>query len=165
MDIEPCTHEDFLTIVRDLEDFWGTDRARAVHHPMWVHEFGDTAWVVREGDRVIAYLFAFWSQSEPVGYVHLVGVRRSHQRRGIGRMLYERFETIARERGCVALKAITPPINADSIAFHRRLGFSLLGESNEEGIPVVPDYFGPGVPRVVFVKTLHDPSGETGLTD
>ena len=70
-------------------------------------------------------------------------------------MLYERFEAIARERGCVALKAITPPVNTDSIAFHRRLGFSLLGESNEDGIPVVADYFGPGVPRVVFLKPLH----------
>ncbi len=154
VELDRCTHQDFLDILADLEDFWGTDRARAVHHPMFVHEFGDTAWVVREYGRVVAYLFGFWSQSEPIGYIHLVGVRRSHQRRGIGRWLYEEFEARARERGCTALKAISPPINTDSIAFHRSLGFTLLGEPNEDGIPVVQDYFGPGIPRVVFEKRL-----------
>lgn len=154
MELDHCTHQDFLEILTDLEDFWGTDRARAVHHPMFVHEFGDTAWVVRDNGRVVAYLFDFWSQTEPVGYIHLVGVRRGYQRRGIGRRLYEQFKARARERGCARLKALTPPINSDSIAFHERLGFTLLGEPNENGIPVVEDYFGPGVPRVVFEKPL-----------
>ncbi len=154
MEIDRCTHQDFLDILTDLEDFWGSDRARGVHHPMFVHEFGDTAWVVREDDRVVAYLFGFWSQTEPIGYIHLVGVRRSHQRRGVGRSLYEQFERHARERGCTGLKALTPIINTDSIAFHRHLGFTLVGEPNEDGIPLVQDYFGPGMPRVVFEKRL-----------
>lgn len=154
MELERCTHEDYLQILGELKEFWGTDRARQVHHPMFIHEFGDTAWVVREDRSIIAYLFAFWSQAEPVGYIHLVGIRRSHQRRGIGRWLYGEFEARARERGCTHLKAITPPINTDSIAFHRRLGFKLLGEPNEDGVPVLPDYFGPGISRVVFEKRI-----------
>jgi len=154
LSVERCTHEDFLEILTELEEFWGTDRARAVHHPMFVHEFGDTAWVVREDDRIVAYLFGFWSQTEPTGYIHLAAVRSSHQRRGIGRWLYEQFEELARERGFTALKALTPPFNSGSIAFHRRLGFELLGEPNEEGVPIVRDYFGPGKPRVVFLKQL-----------
>lgn len=154
MELERCTRDDFLSILVDLQDFWGTDRARAVHHPMFVHEFGDTAWVIREDGQIIAYLFALWSQTEPVGYIHLVGVRGSHQRRGIGRLLYEHFETLARERGCIALKAITPPVNIDSVEFHRRLGFSLLGEPDAEGLPLIEDYYAPGAPRVVFWKSL-----------
>lgn len=154
VELERCTHQDFLDMLTVLEDFWGTDRARPVHHPMFVHEFGDTAWVVWEDGRIVAYLFGFWSQTEPAGYIHLVAVRRSHQGRGIGRWLYEQFEARARERGCTKLKALTPPVNTDSIAFHRRLGFALLGEPKEEGIPLVQDYFGPGVPRVVFEKPL-----------
>lgn len=109
MRLDQCTHGDYLQILENLEDFWGSDRARQVHHPMFVHEFGDTAWVVREDRRVIACLFAFWSQTGPTGYIHLVGVRRSYQRRGIGRWLYEHFEAQARERGCTRIKAITPP--------------------------------------------------------
>lgn len=152
--IERCSHADLLVILSDLEDFWRSDRTLHLHHPMFVHEFADTAWVVRENGLVIAYLFGFWSQTETVGYIHLVGVRRSHQRRGIGRWFYEQFETLARERGCTGLKAVTAPLNADSIAFHRRLGFTLLGEPNERGIPVVQDYSGPGTPLVVFEKQL-----------
>lgn len=121
---------------------------------MFVHEFGDTAWVVREDGRVIAYLFGFWSQTEPTGYIHLVGVRSSHRGRGIGRWLYEEFEAQARQKGCTKLKAITPPVNTQSIAFHEHLGFAFLGAPNEHGIPLVPDYFGPGEPRVVFEKRL-----------
>jgi GNAT superfamily N-acetyltransferase len=156
MELDLCTHQDFLDILADLEDFWGSasERARRVHHPMFVHEFGDTAWVVREDGRVIAYLFAFWSQTEPTGYIHLVAVRRDHQGRGIGRWLYEQFEARARARGCSKLKALTAPVNTESIAFHRRLGFTLLGEPNEEDVPVVSDYLGPGEPRVVFEKHL-----------
>jgi GNAT superfamily N-acetyltransferase len=156
VELDGCTHEDYLEILTELEAFWGTaaERVRRIHHPMFVHEFGDTAWVVREASRVIAYLFGFWSQTEPTGYIHFVAVRRSHQGRGIGRWLYERFEERARERGCTTLKAITPPINTDSIAFHRRLGFELLGEPDETGIPIVADYFGHGIPRVVFLKPL-----------
>jgi GNAT superfamily N-acetyltransferase len=156
MELDLCTHQDFLDILADLEDFWGSasERARRVHHPMFVHEFGDTAWVVREDGRVIAYLFAFWSQTEPTGYIHLAAVRRDHQGRGIGRWLYEQFAARARARGCSKLKALTAPDNTGSIAFHRRLGFTLLGEPNEEDVPVVNDYLGPGEPRVVFEKHL-----------
>jgi hypothetical protein len=44
--VEHCTHEDFLDILSTLEEFWGdaAERARRVHHPMFVHEFADTAW-------------------------------------------------------------------------------------------------------------------------
>jgi GNAT superfamily N-acetyltransferase len=155
-EIERCSTEDFLQILDQLEDFWGdaAERARRVHHPMFVREFGDTAWVVRDGGQIVAYMFAFWSQTEPTGYVHLVAVRSSHRGRSIGRFLHSRFEDLARERGCTKIKAITPPVNTESIAFHQRLGFRLIGLPNEDGLPVVEDYFGPGMPRVVFEKRL-----------
>ena len=104
----------------------------------------------------------------------MVSVPFSHQRRGIGRWLYERFEERARERGCTALKAITPPINTDSIAFHRRLGFSLLGEPNEVGIvglvlalPYIGNVFSQEFPRgqerlaghLVELSTFSCPKG------
>ena len=57
---------------------------------------------------------------------------------------------VARARGGTALKAITTPTNHASIAFHTRLGMSLLGEPNADGIPVIRDYAGPGLDRVVF---------------
>lgn len=154
MQFQRCTQDDFLQIVSNLEEFWGSDRTRHLHHPMFVHEFGDTALVLRDGEHVRAYLFGFWSQTEPVGYIHLVAVSESHRGKGIGRRLYDEFETRARRRGCARLKALTPPFNTDSIGFHSRLGFRLLGEPNEEGVPIVQNYFGPGQSRVVFERSL-----------
>src|SRR2546426_8941764 len=58
MQIEGATHEDFLQILRDLPDFWGTSgpalRTLPYHYPFLVHEFADTAFVIRSGSTVIA---------------------------------------------------------------------------------------------------------------
>lgn len=154
MQPNPCTSADFAEILRDLPDFWGSDRARAVHHPMFLHEFGDSAWVIRDAGRVVAYLFGFLAQTAPVGYIHLVAVRKAYQGQGLGRRLHLHFAEFARQHGCKALKAITSPGNAASIAFHRTLGMELEGLPNEQGVPVVRDYAGPGQDRVVFRKQL-----------
>jgi hypothetical protein len=52
--IERRTKTDFDVVVTHLPDFWDHDRAARVHPPMLVHEFGDTAFVVREGGDPIA---------------------------------------------------------------------------------------------------------------
>ena len=154
MEISLCTKADFDQILREIVDFWGDERTLFLHHPMFINEFGNSAFVFKEGEKVIAYLFGFIAQTGPVGYVHAIGVRRSHQRKGLGRRLYEHFTEFARKHGCKELKAITSPTNKDSIAFHRSIGMELSGEPNEEGIPMVRDYSGPGVDRVVFRKKI-----------
>ena len=152
--LERISHEDFLAIVDDLPAFWGSDRTRSYHHPMFVHEFGDTARLLRPRGEIEAYIFGFMSQTEPTGYVHLIGVRDRSKGKGIGRGLYGWFEDEARRRGCDRIKAVTSPLNEASIAFHRALGFQLLGESDGFAVPVVKDYAGRGEDIVVFVKSL-----------
>ena len=159
MNFDNATHDDFLAILRDLPDFWGSSgpelRTLPYHYPFLVHQFGDTAFVLREDGRVVAYLFGFIATSEPVGYIHLVGVRQSHQGIGIGRALYDHFEAVSRERGCAQLKAVTAPSNKDSQAFHTALGFEMApGEPGEDGLPVFRDYHGPGEDLIIFVKPL-----------
>jgi len=136
---------DYNAIINALAEYWGERDMRARHHPMFVHEFGDTALVMRDGNHgVAAYLFGFVAPTQ-VGYVHLVGVRADSRRAGLGRCLYREFETLARQRGATALKAITTPTNHDSIAFHHALDMSATE---------VADYSGPGQPRVVFWRDL-----------
>jgi GNAT superfamily N-acetyltransferase len=153
--ISKLTKSDFEEILSDLADFWGTERTSFFHHPIFLYEFGDTAYVIKENDRVIAYLFGFLSQTAPVAYVHLIGVRQSHQRQGLGRKLYEHFVAHALRQGCKELKAITTPANHASIAFHRSLGMIADGDSLEDGVPVRRDYSGPGQHRVVFSRLLQ----------
>jgi GNAT superfamily N-acetyltransferase len=153
-EISLCTSEDYLQIIGELHEFWDGRDTRALHHPFLIHEFGNSAFVIHDGSRVIAYLFGFLSQTEPVGYVHTIAVLASARRRRIAQRLFDHFVRFAQEHGCTHVKAITTPTNAGSIAFHKNLGMELLGEPNADGIRVVPDYAGRGVPRVVFWKAI-----------
>jgi len=149
-----CTSEDYAQILDELSEFWDGRDTHALHHPFLIHEFGNSAFVIREGSRVLAYLFGFLSQSEPLGYVHTIAVRASARRRRLAQRLFDHFAGFARHHGCAHIKAITTPSNAGSIAFHKSLGMELLGKPNTDGIPVAPDYAGRGVARVVFWKAI-----------
>jgi len=154
IEIAICTPQDYAQILDGLAEFWDGRDTRHLHHAFLVHEFGNTAFVVRDGSNVLAYLFGFMSQTQPVGYVHAFAVRASARRRHLAQRLYHRFIEVARQHGCRHVKAVTSPGNAGSIAFHRCLGMQLLGTPDPDGIPVVPDYAGPGAARVVFWKAI-----------
>ena len=144
--VDRATEADFNQIVRDIIDFWGSDRTLRMHNAMYVHELVDSSYVIKDGDRVIAYLFGVVAESKQVAYVALVGVRHSHRRQGLGERLYELFQEYARGRGCAKLTAVTHPSNANSIAFHTgRIGMQCR---------IVKDYGGPGEDRAVFEKTI-----------
>jgi GNAT superfamily N-acetyltransferase len=149
------TKPDFDQIISEVAAFWGNERTLSFHHPIFLYEFGNTAYVIKENDTVVAYLFGFISQIAPVAYVHLIGTRNSHQRRGLGRRLYEHFTAYAIQRGCRELKAITTSTNHASITFHKSLGMIVNGEETENGVPVIKNYSGPGQHRVVFSKLLQ----------
>jgi ribosomal protein S18 acetylase RimI-like enzyme len=156
MKIENCTKDDFNEIIRDINDFWGSDRTLHLHQPYLVNEFGNTAFVIKRNGIVIAYLFGFFSQTENLAYVHLIGVREKYQRHGLGKMLYDNFTEIARSRKISKIKAITKPINIKSINFHtKKIGMTMTGEPDENGINVVKNYSGINNDRVVFIKDIE----------
>jgi ribosomal protein S18 acetylase RimI-like enzyme len=145
-----CTHSDFLQILSEIEDFWGSNRTLDYHHPMFVTEFANTSYVIKQNEKVLAYLFGFISQTESTGYVHLIGVRQSSQRMGLGKKLYEAFINKLRQNKIEELKAITTPTNNKSIHFHLKLGMQMTGDQINNGIQVIKNYSGVGQDRVVF---------------
>lgn len=155
VEISNCTIQDYDQICAALPEFWDGRDTRHLHHSFLIHEFGDTAFVIHDNGQVVAYLFGFFSQTQRVGYVHAIAVRPSARRRGLAQRLYGHFVECARRRGCSHVKAMTNPSNLASIAFHKSLGMQLLGEPNEQGVPVVPDYSGRGQSRVVFWKSIE----------
>lgn len=154
MELLYCTKNDFDQIIANFLDFWSSDRTFCLHHPIIINEFENTAFVFKEGNIVCAYLFGFYSQAQPVAYVHLIAVRKNYRRLGLGRKLYEHFIKCAKEKPCLKLKAITRPSNLDSIAFHKKIGMKLIGNGIIDDIPVVYDYAGPGEHRVVFMMDI-----------
>jgi GNAT superfamily N-acetyltransferase len=125
---------------------------------MFLYEFGNSAYVIEDGHRVAAYLFGFLSQTEPTGYVHLIGVRTAYRRQGLARRLHDHFATFAQAHGCTELKAVTTPGNNASLQFHRAWGMELAGTPNRDGIPVIENYAGPGQDRVVLRRKLNQRS-------
>ena len=143
--IRLATIEDLQAIVASLREFWGERDTTALHHTLFVHEFGDTALVFHD-DRghPIAYLLGFVTPAG-VGYIHVVAVREDRREGGLAHALYDEFESLARARGASALKAITRPGNHASVAFHQALGFA----ASEHG-----GYTALGEPRIVFWREL-----------
>ena len=153
--IESASAADLAEIMRNFDRFWGdreNELLRHLHHPMFLVEFGDTAFVARsnegaDGDvgEVVAYLLGFLAPAG-YGYVHFIAVREDARSAGVADRLYERFTSVALDRGATGLKAITSPENERSIAFHRRLGFTDMER--------VEDYGGSGRPRIIMRKPL-----------
>jgi GNAT superfamily N-acetyltransferase len=155
MEVTVCSKEDYDQILTEFNDFWEHDRTLPLHHPTITNEFGNSSFVIKEGKKVIAYLFGFLSQMGPVGYVHLISVRQGYRNKGLGRQLYDHFTMFALEHGCTHLKAITSTGNTVSIAFHKSIGMMPTGPRNEKyDVPVVINYGGPGKDRVIFMKQI-----------
>lgn len=151
------TKRDFDAAWADFDRFWpGRPEARSLLHPVYLYQFGETAYAIHEGGELVAYLLGFVAPPKaPEGYIHMVAVREDRRGRGLARDLYRHFEAAARRRGATALRAVTTPGNAASVAFHRRLGFTPdEGGAEVDGVAVVPDYAGPGQHRVVLLKSL-----------
>jgi GNAT superfamily N-acetyltransferase len=162
MNIVKCTKDDFNQILDNFECFWGCGDAerlhklKILHHPIMIYELGDNAFVVKNEELVIAYLFGIFSTTEPLAYIQFIAVHSDYKRAGHATALYKHFVKKALDNDCKYLKAITSPSNKDSIFFHKRIGMDLLGQPNNDGIPVVKDYAGHGLDRVVFFKELNE---------
>jgi ribosomal protein S18 acetylase RimI-like enzyme len=154
-EITHCSLADFSQITSEIKAFWGSDRTLAIHHPSLIHEFGNTAFVIKKEDQVIAYLFGYYSQTESTAYIHLISAREGYQKMGLGQILYSHFMALAKANNLTKIKAITRPFNTKSINFHtHKIGMKMLGEPNAEGINVIKNYAGYGEDRVVFEKLI-----------
>jgi len=89
---------------------------------------------VAEADYQVAGYAAWRDESPGVGFIAEVGVHPDYQRFGIGRGLYERIETEARELG---LKEIVVKVwdRAEwAVSFYRALGFKQVDEKAPERV-------------------------------
>jgi ribosomal protein S18 acetylase RimI-like enzyme len=163
MNVRRITKADFDRIVEVIDHWWGGPIGTFAH-PIFFYELGDKALIVEQGAEMIGFLLGFIvpqtappaardgrdgagtpSDAPRIGYVHLVGIHPDHRRRGVGRLLYDRFTEECRAGRCAQMKAITTPGNDGSIRFHVAVGW----DAQE-----IDDYAGPGRRRIVFTKSL-----------
>jgi GNAT superfamily N-acetyltransferase len=143
---------------------WWPRHLRHFVHPVLLDHVGDTCLVVEDDGRMVGFVVGILSQRHPgEAYVHFIGVHPDYRSLGLGRALYERFFTLVGERGSTVVVAETGSFNRASVAFHRRLGFSLEpGDGEVDGVPVQHDYLGTGEDVVLFRKRLDEACSHTG---
>jgi GNAT superfamily N-acetyltransferase len=161
MNVRRVTKQDFDRIVEVIDHWWGGPLGTFAH-PIFFYELGSQALVVEKDGEMIGFLLGFVvhpsdlpdpslrngaaADAPTTGYVHLVGIHPDHRRKGVGRLLYQRFTEACSAVGCSKMKAITAVGNEGSIRFHVAQGW----DSQE-----IDDYAGPSRRRIVFTKALR----------
>ncbi|MFC0600380.1 GNAT family N-acetyltransferase [Streptomyces palmae] len=158
------TEADHARLQVALTEWWGglggevgSMQRRLMVPRLFLQHFADTSFWVEDADGSLqAFLIGFLSQTDPrTAYIHYVGVHPERRRSGLGSALYHRFFALVQEHGRDRVRCLTGPNNLNSIAYHQRMGFRVEpGERTEDGVPVQPDYDGPGLDRVTFVRDL-----------
>lgn len=155
--------DDHLPVLAVLDRWWGGlggdegSRQRALLLPkLMFQHFTGSSFLVTADRGIAAFLIGFLSPSRPAeSYIHFVGVDPAERGKGLGAALYERFFAYSRANGREVVRAITSPVNKASHAFHTRMGFvTEPGPKEVGGLPVQPDYDGPGLDRLSFRKDL-----------
>lgn len=146
---------DYDKVILVVNEWWdGRNIADSLPRLFFIH-FQNTSFVLENNHELVAFLCGFISPAYPQqAYIHFVGVHPNHRRNGLAKSLYNTFFDTVYQNGCNEIHSITSPVNKDSIAFHRKMGFQIKPGKMVEGIPVAENYNGPGKDRVLFVKTL-----------
>jgi GNAT superfamily N-acetyltransferase len=125
--------------------FWDTD-TRALHHPVWFHQFGGFGALARtSGGEDVGYILGVVT-ADRLAYLHLLAVREDHRRAGLARRLCGWFDELAVSTGARVVQAVTRPDDARALALHRALGAS-------EHLSA--DHAGRGADRVVLTRSLR----------
>lgn len=156
MSIRNIKESDYNQIISVLDEWWGGRHMADMLPRLFFKHFGNTSFIIEEGNKVAAFLIGFISQVNPKqAYVHFVGVNPDDRKKGFGELLYQTFFDVVKQKGCSTVHLVTSPVNKNSIAFHTHLGFQIQdGNCVIDGVAVNTNYDGPGEDRVLFVKTL-----------
>jgi ribosomal protein S18 acetylase RimI-like enzyme len=138
--------EDYDAIAAVVDEWWGRSILGSLPR-LFLDHFHRTSLIAEGAEGMAAFLVGLVSPSVPDrAHIHFVGVAPDARRGGLARLLYREFYALAAGQGAASVTAITSPVNHGSIAFHRRMGFSVEGP--------VTDYDGPGKAMMVFRRAL-----------
>jgi len=154
--IRHLEQDDYQPIISVVDEWWGGRPMAAMLPKLFFIHFSSTSFTAVDDGQIVGFLIGFVSQTFPdQAYVHFISVHPARRGEGLGRLLYEHFFVTAASLGCRTAQCVTAPVNRNSIAFHRRIGFSLLDSDYKvDGMPVAVGYDGEGEDRVIFTKDL-----------
>jgi ribosomal protein S18 acetylase RimI-like enzyme len=154
--IRAIEETDYAAVIAKLDDWWGGRHMADMLPRLFFKHFRQTSFIAEDSGQILGFLVGLISQSCPEkAYIHFVGIHPAHRGKGLGRTLYNRFYETVTAMGCHSVHLVTAPVNKNSIAYHRKLGFA-MGKSDTciDGVWVHAGYDGPGEDRVVFYKEI-----------
>jgi ribosomal protein S18 acetylase RimI-like enzyme len=154
--IRNISSSDYQSVISVVNDWWdGRDMAKLLPKLFFDH-FSSTSYILEEHGQIAGFLIGFISQSrDKEAYIHFVGIHPKYRKQGLGRLLYEQFFDEVKKRGVKMVRCVTSPVNKTSIAYHKKMEFSIEeGGLCVDGISIHSDYDGQGGDRVLFVKSL-----------
>jgi GNAT superfamily N-acetyltransferase len=153
---------DYQVIISVVDEWWGGRPMTPMLPKLFFVHFRPTSFTAVADGHIVGFLIGFVSQAYPnQAYIHFLGVHPARRGEGLGRLLYEHFFATAASLGCCTVHCVTAPGNRNSLAFHQRMGFSLLdSEAKVDGVPVAVSYDGEGEDRVIFTKDLDSCDAE-----
>lgn len=127
MNLRSAVVVDHGAIVAAIAEWWAGRDLTALLQPLFLENFASTSLVAEDDDgRMIGFLVGFPSVDDgSVAYVHFVGVAPEVRGAGLGRVLHDTFAATLSARGIDTVRCVTSPLNEDSVAFHRRIGFEV----------------------------------------
>lgn len=146
METRNVAANDYYMVTEVLDEWWGGRQMRHLLPRLFFEHFQTTSFIIEDNGSLAAFLVGFVSQTHPKeAYIHFVGVDPELRKSGLARQLYEKFFVTVRNMECQTVRCITSPVNEVSVAFHKRMGFSVTTGT---------DYAGPGQDYILFCKDI-----------
>ena len=138
----PAIRDLYNALIPTTTVAWTEELETAEEREAWFAEQqrnGFPVLVAEDDGEVVGYAAYGWFRSDGrwPGYdltvEHSIHVAESHWSQGVGRALVEALVERARQAGLHVIVAAVDADNADSIAFHERVGFTVVARMPEVG--------------------------------
>lgn len=154
--IRKVTPADHSRIMSVMVDWWKGRDLRGMLPKLFCIHFQNTSFIAEKEGDLAGFLVGFFSPSvQGEGYIHFAGINPQYRKKGLGRLLYNTFSNLCRDHKIHTIRSCTSPVNKESIAFHKSIGFMIEpGDSVVDGIAITENYNRENDPKVLFKKTL-----------
>lgn len=142
IEVRACAREEIISQYEEISRAcWPVPDSMYV--PLTALRFGGCAVGAFDGGRMVGYTVVL-SAGDGAWVFYSTAVLEEYRRQGIGTRLKMEAFRAAKERGIDRVYTIIDPSSRPALAFH-------LDHLGERVVERVPDYFGPGAPRIIAV--------------
>jgi GNAT superfamily N-acetyltransferase len=109
----------------------------SIYHTMIEH-FRNTCFIAEDRGEIIGYLLGFRSKDDPdIAFIRLIQVAPRLRGNGVGRRLFNQYQTAVKSMGCKKIMALGEPENKCCVSFYVAMGLEASGSKVPEAEDIV----------------------------